>query len=88
MKAALARLERPPKIPPTLPLPLIRLLRMMTAVKPNRRPSAQRCVEVLHALLQDMMNTQEHRTKVPRVLSTNQLGVLATVPLRLPAAAD
>lgn len=55
MKAALARLERPPLIPADLPAPLIRFLRAMTHLDPERRPSAERCVHVLSVQLQQLI---------------------------------
>jgi eukaryotic-like serine/threonine-protein kinase len=53
MKAALARLDRPPRIPSDLPGPLIGLVRAMTAITPGHRPTADRCVTALHALMSD-----------------------------------
>lgn len=50
MSAALARLERPPRIPASLPGQLVEVLRAMTAVEPGRRPGAQSCVATLSAI--------------------------------------
>lgn len=67
MKAALARLERSPRIPDTLPAPLAGLLRRMTAVDPTRRPSADRCVDVLSTMVGDMVRTaQQQVSRVAR----------------------
>jgi serine/threonine protein kinase len=55
MKAALARLDRPPRIPATLPTPLTTLLRAMTDVAPTRRPTAESCVDALTAMMGDMV---------------------------------
>jgi serine/threonine protein kinase len=54
MKAALARLDRPPRIPTDLPTPLLELLRGMTAVEPGRRPTARFCVDALSTLVGDL----------------------------------
>jgi serine/threonine protein kinase len=74
MKAALARLDRPPRIPAELPAPLAGLLRAMTSVEPGRRPTAERCVEVLHTLLYEMMTSREQ-----------QVDDAGTIPIRRPA---
>lgn len=58
MKAALARLDRPPRIPANLPAPLTRMLHAMTAVEPTRRPTAEQCVDGLRAILHDMMDAR------------------------------
>jgi serine/threonine protein kinase len=60
-KAALARLERPPRIPAELPAPLIALLRGMTADESGRRPTAEQCVEALRAMLHDMVTPRKPR---------------------------
>lgn len=77
MKAALARLDRPPRIPADLPAPLAGLLRAMTSVEPGRRPSAEQCVEVLHTLLSEMMTTS--RESEPYVDDAG------TIPIRRPS---
>ncbi|QUQ68598.1 serine/threonine-protein kinase [Kutzneria sp. CA-103260] len=53
MEAALARLNRDPRIPAELPGPLAGLLRAMTARDPVRRPTAQHCLNTLSALVAD-----------------------------------
>jgi serine/threonine protein kinase len=47
IEAAVARLHRPPLVPPTLPADLGRLLTLMTSLTPRRRPTAAQCAEVL-----------------------------------------
>jgi serine/threonine protein kinase len=49
VEAAVARLARPPHIPPGLPATLAEALREMTAFDPGRRPTATRCVALLAA---------------------------------------
>jgi eukaryotic-like serine/threonine-protein kinase len=65
MKAALARLDRGPRIPADLPAELAAFLRAMTDAEPDRRPTAQQCVEALHSMLSDMMATREQSLTVP-----------------------
>jgi serine/threonine protein kinase len=69
MKAALARLERQPRIPPGLPGPLGALLQAMTSLEPDRRPSAEQCVDALHTMLSDMV-TREQRVVEPRAAAS------------------
>jgi eukaryotic-like serine/threonine-protein kinase len=47
LAAAIARLDRPPRIPDGLPAPLAGLLRAMTALEPAQRPTAARCADAL-----------------------------------------
>jgi serine/threonine protein kinase len=61
MKAALARLERQPHIPVTLPMPLAGLLRAMTALDPTQRPTAEGCVDVLRTMVGDMLRTAQRQ---------------------------
>jgi serine/threonine protein kinase len=49
VEAAVARLARPPHIPPGLPPKLAEALREMTAFDPRQRPTASRCVSLLAA---------------------------------------
>lgn len=46
-EAALARLNRPPRIPSDLPADLARLLASMTSLDPRRRPTAATCAQTL-----------------------------------------
>lgn len=61
LRAALARLDRPPRLPGDLPAPLARLLRAMTDLEPERRPTAEFCVEALRSQLHDMMIARERQ---------------------------
>jgi serine/threonine protein kinase len=56
MDAALARLDRPPRIPTGLPPALAELLRAMTDLEPIHRPSARRCVDTLGAVVRDLLD--------------------------------
>jgi serine/threonine protein kinase len=47
IEAAVARLHRPPQVPPTVPADLARLLTLMTSLTPHRRPSADQCAHAL-----------------------------------------
>ncbi|SER28506.1 serine/threonine-protein kinase [Actinokineospora terrae] len=47
VECAVARLHRPPEVPRDLPDDLVRLLMLMTALPPHRRPTAKRCAELL-----------------------------------------
>ncbi|MEU0877209.1 serine/threonine-protein kinase [Lentzea sp. NPDC005914] len=47
IEAAVARLHRPPVVPADLPFGLTRLLSLMTALSPARRPSARDCADAL-----------------------------------------
>ena len=51
LTAALARLDRPPRVPDTLPNWLTGLLRAMTVVDPAYRPTAAHCAETLSSSL-------------------------------------
>jgi len=52
IETALARLNRPPHIPDTLPSPWHTLLTAMTAHDPTARPDANRCTTMLTAITQ------------------------------------
>ncbi|MGW5049531.1 serine/threonine-protein kinase [Actinokineospora sp. NPDC004072] len=47
VESAVARLHRPPAIPPTLPDELVHLLSRMTSLVPHRRPTAAECAAAL-----------------------------------------
>ncbi|GAA4425984.1 hypothetical protein GCM10023148_29200 [Actinokineospora soli] len=47
VESAVARLHRPPAIPDDLPADLVRLLSLMTALTPHRRPTARECAQTL-----------------------------------------
>ncbi|CAM3872742.1 serine/threonine-protein kinase [Kibdelosporangium persicum] len=47
IETAVARLHRPPAIPPDLPADLVRLLSSMTSLTPRRRPTAAECAAAL-----------------------------------------
>jgi serine/threonine protein kinase len=47
LEAAIARLRRAPVIPDSVPADLATVIGLMTAREPGRRPSAQRCAELL-----------------------------------------
>ncbi|QGV82012.1 serine/threonine-protein kinase [Streptomyces ficellus] len=47
LEAAIARLHRPPVLPPGLPAPLAELLEAMTEVDEHRRPDARTCARAL-----------------------------------------
>ncbi|MEU2062842.1 serine/threonine-protein kinase [Streptomyces sp. NPDC013455] len=49
LEAAIARLHRPPVIPPDIPASLVRLLRAMTDADESRRPDARACARALAA---------------------------------------
>jgi serine/threonine protein kinase len=55
LQAAVARLRRPPNIPPGLPEVLESLLRDMTAVEPAHRPEAWRCADLLAVARDDLV---------------------------------
>ena len=57
VEAALARLNRPPRVPGTLPPPWRTLLTAMTAQDPAPRPDAARCAALLHAIADDRTAT-------------------------------
>jgi eukaryotic-like serine/threonine-protein kinase len=86
LKAALARLDRPPRIPTDLSAPLAGLLRAMTAVEPERRPTAELCVEALRAVLYDLTNTRDQTrdqsAEPTRRMRANQ-PAMSLVPSRL-----
>ncbi|MFC8436034.1 protein kinase [Streptomyces sp. NPDC057253] len=50
LEAAVARLHRPPVIPPSVPPQLAELLHAMTALEDKARPDAEQCAETLSAL--------------------------------------
>lgn len=85
MAAALARLERAPRIPATLPEPLTSLLHGMTAADPDHRPSAHECADALQAMLEQMIADRERpgttRERPPVAFAD-------TVPLDLSAVSD
>jgi hypothetical protein len=49
-ESAVARLSRPPRVPPTVPLSWTDLLTEMTADDPTARPSARQVARILHDL--------------------------------------
>jgi eukaryotic-like serine/threonine-protein kinase len=49
IEAAVARLHRPPAVPQDLPTDLVRLLSLMTALTPSRRPTAMQCAEAFRS---------------------------------------
>jgi serine/threonine protein kinase len=53
IETAIARLNRPPRVPESLPSPWHTLLTAMTAQDPADRPDARRCAELLSATGQD-----------------------------------
>ena len=86
MNAALARLDRPPRIPNTLPGPLAGLLRSMTAVEPSRRPTAEICVEALGMQLTSLM--ADHRIAAQRTIPTSRPAMMSVISGRHAADAD
>ncbi|WIX75599.1 serine/threonine-protein kinase [Amycolatopsis carbonis] len=46
-ESAMARLHRPPRVPPGLPAPLAPVLERMTAREPGRRPTAEEALQML-----------------------------------------
>ncbi|MFD6415252.1 serine/threonine-protein kinase [Streptomyces sp. NPDC060194] len=50
LEAAIARMHRPPAFPAGVPSDLVRLLRAMTALEADDRPSAQACAQALSAV--------------------------------------
>ena len=65
-EAAVARLNRPPRIPAALPSPWHTLLTAMTAQDPSARPDAARCAEVLRAIAQGRTAVLEVAIPEPR----------------------
>ncbi|WP_084476642.1 serine/threonine-protein kinase [Actinokineospora enzanensis] len=51
VETAVARLRRPPVVPRHLPDEVVRLLLLMTSLSPRRRPTAERCADLLGAPL-------------------------------------
>jgi serine/threonine protein kinase len=80
--AAMARLERPPSIPADLPEPLIRLIRRMTELDPESRPTAQLCVEALSSLLYDLMAGRVPHPATPVTGSVGKHTLVSVVPGR------
>ncbi|MFE7755017.1 serine/threonine-protein kinase [Streptomyces sp. NPDC057429] len=70
LEAAIARLHRPPVLPPELPERLSRLLRKMTALDEQDRPPARDCVRELIAVA--------HTALVPPAPSTSTTSLVAT----------
>jgi serine/threonine protein kinase len=64
-EAAVARLNRPPRIPGTLPSPWHTLLTSMTARNPAARPTASRCADVLQAIAQGRTAVLEVTPAIP-----------------------
>ncbi|WP_020124096.1 serine/threonine-protein kinase [Streptomyces canus] len=50
LEAAVARLHRPPVVPPSVPPRLAELIHAMTALEDKARPDAEQCTETLSAL--------------------------------------
>jgi serine/threonine protein kinase len=82
INAAMARLERPPTIPADLPEPLIQLIRRMTELDPERRPTAQLCVEALSSLLYDLMAGRVPHPATPVTGSVGKHTLVSVVPGR------
>jgi serine/threonine protein kinase len=82
LKAALARLDRPPRIPTDLPAPLGGLLRAMTATEPDHRPNAEHCVEALHTMLNEMMAMRDLRAEEHLTVPMRRPAVLSVLPGR------
>lgn len=72
LKAALARLDRAPRIPANLPTQLAGLLRAMTHADPLRRPTAAQCLDALSNLMHDMVAAREQIQDEPAVLPTGR----------------
>jgi len=78
--AALARLNRPPRIPGELPRRLTTLLGAMTATEPGRRPTAAQCAITLGGATARLVVPRPHgiRPRVP-ALAVAGLGVATLV---------
>ncbi|MDR6592320.1 serine/threonine-protein kinase [Saccharothrix longispora] len=64
VEAAVARLRRPPVVPPHLPPEMHRLLTAMTSLSPHRRPTAAQCVAQLRRRPRPAAHPAEARTDV------------------------
>jgi serine/threonine protein kinase len=80
MKAALARLDRAPQIPADLPVPLAALLHAMTDVEPERRPTADGCLEALRTILEDMVVPREQLAIQDRPVRARRAAVVSSAP--------
>jgi serine/threonine protein kinase len=80
MKAALARLDRPPRIPFDLPAPLGALVHAMTELEPERRPTADECVDALREMLYDMIAAREQWVTVAPTVMLSRPAIAAAVP--------
>jgi eukaryotic-like serine/threonine-protein kinase len=61
IKAALARLDRSPRIPTGLPVRLAQLLRRMTTDDPARRPTSDACADILKTIMRDLLTRDRPR---------------------------
>jgi serine/threonine protein kinase len=80
MKAALARLDRQPRIPADLPVPLGALVNAMTDLEPARRPTAEECVDALREMLYDMIAAREQWVTVAPTVMLSRPAIAAAVP--------
>ncbi|HEX3787205.1 MAG TPA: serine/threonine-protein kinase [Pseudonocardiaceae bacterium] len=79
LETALARLDRQPRLPNSLPNSLAGLLRAMTALEPDHRPSASLCVDVLCAMVSDLM-TDERAAEQVRTVPTRRPAMMSVLP--------
>jgi serine/threonine protein kinase len=80
MKAALARLDRAPRIPADLPTPLGALARAMTSIEPTFRPTADECVDALREMLHDMVAARDQWVTVAPTVLLSKPAIAAAVP--------
>ncbi|HEX3785512.1 MAG TPA: serine/threonine-protein kinase [Pseudonocardiaceae bacterium] len=83
IKAALARLDRRPRIPTGLPAGLAQLLRGMTEDDPARRPSADACAEALKAIMRSLLAVSRpalaHEARTVRLRRPAGPGALSSI---------
>ncbi|MEV6737136.1 protein kinase [Streptomyces sp. NPDC051104] len=77
LESALARLHRPPVVPPSVPHELACLLRAMTAQDAEARPAAEHCAQALSALRADRHVLSSSASGSPRCTASTDTRVHA-----------